>query len=290
MTSGLKSARTELETANERLEARIMERTAEIGAANERLQSEIAERKRAEDELAHRAQELARSNADLEQFAYAASHDLQEPLRAIAGFTKMLARRYQGRSDGDTDDLVARTVSAATRMQASINDLLTYSRVGKSVDGVQNTDSAAVIDEVIDSLQGFVGETAAVVTHGPLPTVMGNPSLLRQVLSNLISNGIKFRGLEPPRVHVWAKREDKEWVFAIQDNGIGLDPTICRAGFRDIPASSYPGRVSGDRHRPGHLQEGGGAPGRTHLGAVSARKGQYVQVHLAGRGQSTPHT
>ena len=187
------------------------------------ISTDISERKETENALARHVVELARSNEDLEQFAYAASHDLQEPLRAIAGFTKMLARRYQDQSDRDPDNLVARTISATTRMQAITNDLLAYSRVGRDGETVEPADIAAIVDQVIDDLGTSIEETGAAVTHYSLPTVMANRSLLVQVCGNLIGNAIKFHGEEPPRVHVSAELVGKEWVLSVRDNGMGID-------------------------------------------------------------------
>ena len=202
----------------------ITRQRSQLESTNADLEAENAQRRRAEEALAVRAQELERSNADLEQFAYVASHDLQEPLRAIAGFTKILGRRYQGRLDADADGLITRTVNAAARMQGLINDLLTYSRTGRDVGSYAPTDCATVVDQEIDNLKSAIDESGAVVTRDPLPTVVANASLLSQVFGNLISNAIKFRDSRPPQVHVSAERRETEWVFSVKDEGIGIDP------------------------------------------------------------------
>ncbi len=194
-----------------------------LSQRNKELVNEVTERRQAEEALHSKAEDLSRSNAELEQFAYVASHDLQEPLRAIAGFTKMLARRYRDRSKDDPDDLVTRIVNATNRMQASINDLLSYSRVGGDIEGLQPIECTAVIDEVIGSQRASIDERGAVVTYDPLPTVSGHASILSQVFGNLVDNAIKLRGLEPPRIHVSAERSGNEWVFSVRDNGIGFD-------------------------------------------------------------------
>ena len=147
-------------------------------------------------------QELARSNADLEQFAYVASHDLQEPLRAVASYTQLLARRYQHRLDGDAQRFIERTTAAVARMQALIRDLLAYSRVGTRGEHFEPTDCESVLRDVLDDLQAAVAETGAVVTHDPLPIVPADASQVRQLFQNLIGNAIKFRRDEPPRVHI----------------------------------------------------------------------------------------
>jgi light-regulated signal transduction histidine kinase (bacteriophytochrome) len=185
---------------------------------------DITERKQAEDELHRRTQELARSNADLEQFAYIASHDLQEPLRAVAGYTQLLARRYQDRLDGDARRFIERTTAAVTRMQALIRDLLAYSRVGMRGEAFGPTDAAAILRDVLDDLQTAIVETEAIITHDPLPVVTGDSSQLRQLLQNLVANAIKFRGEQPPRVHIGVRAEDGAWLFSVRDNGIGLEP------------------------------------------------------------------
>jgi PAS domain S-box-containing protein len=200
---------------------------------------DITDRRRAEAEIRHlnadlerrvveRTRELERSNADLEQFAYVASHDLQEPLRAVASFTQLLARRYRDRLDGDALRFIDRTGAAVVRMQALIRDLLAYSRVGTRASGFLPTACEQVLNDVLDDLQTAVGETGAVVSHDPLPTVAADASQLRQLFQNLVGNAIKFRGDAPPRVHITARRDGGLWRFAVSDNGIGID-----AEYRD---------------------------------------------------------
>jgi light-regulated signal transduction histidine kinase (bacteriophytochrome) len=156
---------------------------------------------------------------------------LQEPLRAIVGFTSILERRYGGKLDADADSLMERTVGAAKRMRALVNDLLTYSRVGRVWDGLQPTDFEVVVDQEIDNLRAAIDESSAVVRRGRLPTTMANPMLLGQVLGNLIGNAIKFRGDAAPRIHVSAERKNDEWEFSVRDNGIGLEPEYAERIF-----------------------------------------------------------
>ena len=185
---------------------------------------DITERKEAELALARRTEELARSNAELEQFAYIASHDLQEPLRMITSYTELLNKRYSPRFDEDAKEFMAFIVDAASRMKQLINDLLAYSRVGTRRKPPESTDSRTVLDNVLLNLQLALEEASATVTPDPLPTVTVDPVQLGQLLQNLISNAIKFRGAEPPNVHVSAEAQGNEWIFSVRDNGIGIDP------------------------------------------------------------------
>jgi signal transduction histidine kinase len=195
------------------------------------VQRELAERKRAEEELKQTMAELARSNQELEQFAYVASHDLQEPLRMVASYVQLLARRYQGRLDADADEFIAYAVDGATRMQALINDLLAYSRVGTRGKPFEPTDCEAILDQALANLQVAIEENGAAVTHDLLPTVMADATQLTQLFQNLIGNAVKFRGEESLRIHISAhwpsaieNRKSDEWIFSVRDNGIGIDP------------------------------------------------------------------
>ena len=185
---------------------------------------DITERRRMEEALRQTVAELERSNRDLEQFAYVASHDLQEPLRMVANYTQLLARRYKGSLDGDADEFIAYAVDGATRMQTLINDLLAFSRVGTRGSDFEATDCQAVLERTLGSLRAAIEESGAEVTHDPLPAVMADAGQLGQVLQNLIGNAIKFRGQEPPRIHVSARRDGDGWTFSVRDNGIGVAP------------------------------------------------------------------
>jgi PAS domain S-box-containing protein len=206
---------------------------------------DITDRKRAQAELAQQAQQLARSNAELEQFAYVASHDLQEPLRMVASYTQLLAKRYRGKIDSDADEFIAYAVDGATRMQALINDLLAFSRIGRSGRRREPTDCSGVLGRVLTDLKVTIEESGAVVTHGTLPEVMGDAAQLQQVFQNLISNAIKFRGQEPPRIHVSCERSGDDWLFSVRDNGIGIDPQYADRIFvifrRLHSKAEYPG-------------------------------------------------
>ena len=191
---------------------------------SETLEQREAARARATTELQQAVAELERSNRDLEQFAYVASHDLQEPLRMVSNYTQLLARRYQGKLDKDADEFIGYAVDGATRMQTLINDLLAFSRVGTKGSEFKATDCESVLERTLGYLQASIDENGAQVTHDPLPAVMADAGQLGQVLQNLIGNAIKFRGQEPPRIHVSARRDGDGWTFSVRDNGIGVGP------------------------------------------------------------------
>jgi signal transduction histidine kinase len=174
--------------------------------------------------LDRHVEELACSNAELEQFAYVASHDLQEPLRAVAGCVQLFRQRYQGQLDSRADALIGHIVEGAVRMQALINDLLTYSRVDSRGLRFQLVDCSAVLRDVLANLEVTIKESGAVVTQGALPRVMADRLQLAQLFQNLLSNPIKFRGEQPPDIHVGAEYHVGAWRFAVRDNGIGIAP------------------------------------------------------------------
>ncbi len=229
--------------------------TVYIGVLND-----ITERKRVEAQLKRTVAELERSNADLQQFAYVASHDLQEPLRMVASYVQLLAMRYQGQLDADADEFIGYAVEGAKRMQQLILDLLEYSRVDTRGQPLRPIPMEQVIRIVLENLQLAIAEADAQVTWDPLPVVLGDPTQLGMVLQNLIGNALKFRSAEPPRIHISAElrsaasapQDDEagartggpprppafapapaapagahsasEWVFSVRDNGIGIDP------------------------------------------------------------------
>ena len=181
-------------------------------------------RRDAEDDLAKKVEELARSNAELEQFAYVASHDLQEPLRMVASYTQLLAERYRGRLDDDADKFIGYAIEGALRMQTLVRDLLAFSRVGRAGDTRESVDCNAVWEDVLQSLNSAIQESGAAVTRGALPIVWANRTQLAQILQNLIGNAIKFRGQETPAIHVEAEQAGQQWLFSVIDNGIGIAP------------------------------------------------------------------
>jgi PAS domain S-box-containing protein len=186
---------------------------------------DITELKRAEQRLVQTIAELKRSNDELEQFAYVTSHDLQEPLRMVAGYTQLLAKRYKGRLDSDADEFIAFAVDGAARMRRLIQDLLAYSRAGTSVEPNSEIASEEALAEALANLQGAVNDGAAIITHDPLPKVTMNHSQLVQIFQNLIGNAIKYRGAKVPRIHISAEsRNGHGEVFSITDNGMGIEP------------------------------------------------------------------
>ncbi len=192
---------------------------------------QFIERKRAEEALAERAADLARSNRELAQFAYVASHDLQEPLRMVSSFTQLLARRYRGRLDDDADEFISYAVDGASRMQVLINDLLAYSRVGTRGNPPVPTPSDAALDRALDNLHATIEESGAEIIREPLPVVIGDQAQLVQLFQNLLSNAMKFRGDRVPKVQIRAEPAGKEWIFSIRDNGIGIDPQYAEQVF-----------------------------------------------------------
>jgi signal transduction histidine kinase len=168
--------------------------------------------------------DLARSNRDLEQFAYVASHDLQEPLRMVATYTQLLAERYRGKLDSDADKYIHYAVDGALRMQKLVQDLLAFSRVGRHGLALENTDCNVALQEALKNLEAAIQESGAMVEQAQLPVLVADRSQMVQVFQNLIGNAIKFRGSEPPLIRVSAELIGKEWVFSVADNGIGIAP------------------------------------------------------------------
>jgi PAS domain S-box-containing protein len=222
--TALKQAEEDLKTLNQTLEQRVAERTM------------VAEQ---------RTQELARSNAELQEFAYVASHDLQEPLRAVSSFATWLARSYENQLDATAQDRIGRIVNGALRMQRLISDLLTYSRVGRQGKPFAPTDCGHVLSETLANLRVALEESGGEVTSDSLPTVLADELELTQLLQNLIGNALKFRGDKAVRIHVGAQPQDGEWLLSVRDNGIGIDPKYGERIFQIFQRlhgrSKYPG-------------------------------------------------
>ena len=186
---------------------------------------DISLRKQAEAHLLRKIEELKHSNEELDQFAYIASHDLQEPLRMVASYTQLLSRRYKGKLDADADQFIAFAVDGASRMQRLILDLLMFSRVGTNGQKLLDTSSEEALAQALNNLRSAIEESGAVVTHDPLPGVMADEMQLTQLFQNLIGNGIKYQNPGIPRVHVSAVRNGGgKWTFSVKDNGLGIAP------------------------------------------------------------------
>lgn len=206
---------------------------------------QIRERERVEEKLKQTMAEFARSNSELELFAYVASHDLQEPLRMVTSFTQLLEKRYKNKLDKDADEFIEFILDGATRMQSMINDLLQYSRVGTRGKPFKLTDFESVFGQSLVNLKIAIDENNAIITHDPLPTLMADSTQMIEVFQNLISNAIKFRSKESPQVHVSALKKRNDWVFSVRDNGIGIAPEFFDKLFilfqRLHSRSEYPG-------------------------------------------------
>ena len=186
---------------------------------------DITARKAAEADLLNKVQELNRSNEELGQFAYIASHDLQEPLRMVASYTQLLSRRYKGKLDSDADEFIAFAVDGAGRMQRLIQDLLSYSRVSSKGQDLLEISSEDAFQQALVNLRGAIADSGALVTHDPLPAVLADEIQLTQLFQNLVGNAIKYQSPGIPRVHVSATRNDgKKWIFSVKDNGLGIAP------------------------------------------------------------------
>jgi len=206
---------------------------------------DITERKQVQQALQHHAEELERSNAELEQFAYVASHDLQEPLRMITSYSQLLERRYRDRLDGDALEFIDYVVDGAKRMQELINDLLAYSRVGTRGREFESVDVEAVYKRVLGNLQLAIEEQHAEVSHDPLPMVQGDGLQLVQLFQNLIANAIKFHGDAQPKVHVSVESGNDEATFCVHDEGIGIEPQYVERIFQVFQRLHGKGRYPG---------------------------------------------
>jgi PAS domain S-box-containing protein len=190
-------------------------------------------------------EELARSNAELQQFAYIASHDLQEPLRMVTSYLQLLSRRYRNQLDASADDFIAYAVDGATRMQALINDLLTYSRVGTRGTSFQPIDCNQVVKQAVNNLKVAIEESQATIAYEALPNIIADGTQLVQLFQNLIGNAVKFRQEKPPHIEIKAEPQTDEWLFSVQDNGIGIEPEYAERIFvifqRLHNRAEYPG-------------------------------------------------
>jgi two-component system, sensor histidine kinase and response regulator len=205
-------------------------------------------RRQAEEDLARKNEELVRSNSDLEQFAYVASHDLQEPLRMVAAYTQLLGERYRGKLDAEADKFIGYASEGALRMQTLIQDLLAFSRVGKAATSGR-VDCDAAMAGIMMNMGPAMEESGAVVKYAALPTVWADRTQVTQLLQNLITNAIKFRGAEPPVVSIEVEKAEERWLFSVRDNGIGIGPEHLKDIFvvfhRLHARTEYPGNGIG---------------------------------------------
>jgi signal transduction histidine kinase len=223
----------------------VTELAAAVNTMRERILHELAATRQTNIILQAHTAELERSNSELEQFAYLASHDLQEPLRKVASFTQLLQRRYAGKLDARADQYIEFAVDGAKRMQALINDLLQYSRVGRSAREPALVSSDAALAQARNNLAAVMEETGATVETGHLPLVLGELTLLTAVFQNLLGNALKFSGGKPPRIVITCRRDEPFWLFSFADNGIGIEPEYAERIFvifqRLHERSAYPG-------------------------------------------------
>jgi light-regulated signal transduction histidine kinase (bacteriophytochrome) len=218
----------------------------DVDTMRQRIVTELSSLREAHDQLDEQARELARSNAELEQFAYVASHDLQEPLRKVASFCQLIEQRYEDQLDDRGKQYIAFAVDGAKRMQQLINDLLAFSRVGRSAGEQPVVAGDDVLRQALAILSESIDETGARIEAGPLPSVRAEPALLAAVFQNLIGNALKFHGADgSPHVEISAERSDGEWVFTCADDGIGIEPEYAERIFmifqRLHPKDAYAG-------------------------------------------------
>ncbi len=223
----------------------VTDLAADVNTMRERILQALAESRQANTLLQEHTEELERSNSELEQFAYIASHDLQEPLRKVASFTQLLQRRYAGQLDARADQYIEFAVDGAKRMQALINDLLQYSRVGRSAREPSLVSSEAALSQARANLTTAMEETGATVESGHLPLVLAELTLLTAVFQNLLGNALKFSGGKPPRIVITCTKDEPFWLFSFADNGIGIEPEYADRIFvifqRLHERSAYPG-------------------------------------------------
>lgn len=213
----------------------------EIRELNTTLERRVAERTHA---LLESNEALRQSNDDLNQFAYAASHDLQEPLRMISIYSELLQRKYAGEFDEEANQFISFVLNGAHRMEVLLKDLLAYSQAGSTEGPAGPVDFSAALRQVLLNLQAAIGENGAVITWSGLPTIQAHQIRLVQLLQNLIGNAIKYRGTDAPRVHIAAERRDAGWMFSIADNGIGIKPEYAQQVFgifKRLHGQAYPG-------------------------------------------------
>jgi len=258
----------------------VRELARHVNAMRERILQELSSARTAHSVLDARTQDLQRSNAELEQFAYVASHDLQEPLRKVASFCELLQRRYGGRLDERADQYIGFAVDGAKRMQVLINDLLAFSRVGRITGDRRPVPANALMDQAKTNLADALERTGATVEIGDLPVVLAEAPLLTAVFQNLLSNALKFHGDRPPHITVAARRDGPDWEFSFADTGIGIDAGYAERIFSSSSACTR--RTStGHRDRPGHVPEDHRVPRRQDLAGQLGGGRLPVPVHAS---------
>ena len=230
----LKEAEEQLKIQTEELSQALedLARTqTDLAKINKILKEEIKERKRAEVVLREHAEKLARSNEELEQFAYVASHDLQEPLRKVTNFSELLAKKYSNQLDSKADRYIHYVVDGAARMQTLIRDLLSFSRVGQVESKIEPMNLESALSEALSTLDISIQESKAEITFDSLPEVNVNPGQITQLFQNLIANAIRYRSEEKPRIKISAEQQNSHWQISVSDNGIGIGPEYCERIF-----------------------------------------------------------
>jgi PAS domain S-box-containing protein len=254
-------AEAELAKHRDHLEGLVAQRTRELEATNEQLRAEVASRTVVEEALLSAAEALKRSNLDLEQFGYVASHDLQEPLRAVAGFVRLLEHRFPEKLDAKMREYIAGAAEGATRMERLITDLLTFSRLSTEACAFTPANLGVPLNAALRNLQFTIQSAKAAVTIDPLPTVSVDESQMLQLFQNLIANALKFRSEHAPQIHIGARSEEGRWVLWVRDNGIGIEAQYFERIFQVFQRlhtrNKYPGTGIGlaiskkivERHR-----------------------------------------
>ncbi len=223
LISDLNKVQNKIKKYNIKLKEKVNERTIELKEINKKLKVDIIYRKKIESELHEYSKELTRSNKELEQFAYIASHDLQEPLRMVTSYLHLLKRRYHDLLDPEADEFIDFAVDGAIRMQQLINDLLLYSRVNKQRVHLVDIEMETIFSKVMLNLKIAINESKAKITHDKLPIIKSDQRQMIQLLQNLIANSIKFKSEKPPKIHIGVHKKEGNWLFHIKDNGIGID-------------------------------------------------------------------
>ncbi len=279
----------------------LVELASDIDSMRRQILAELTKVQALNHRLDVQTAELRRSNSDLEQFAYVASHDLQEPLRKVSSFCELLAKRYGGQLDDRADQYIHFAVDGARRMSVLINDLLAFSRIGRTATGKwSQLDCSSLLAQALRNLDEVIIQTGATITHDPLPTVVGEASLLTTVFQNLVGNAIKFRGEQPPQIHIAVAAEGDLWSFRVSDNGIGIDPAYAEKIFaifqRLHSKEAYPGTGIGlalcrkiiDYHRGRIWLDSATTPGATTSGAT--RSGSAFCFTLPAIAEHTEET